>query len=131
MLNPKQKEYLKKHLITRLNESLGKAQGTLSDISDIRSRFPDEIDAASFASDMGLTLRIRERESRLIKKIRDALERLEDGTFGFCEECGEEIPYKRLMARPVTTFCIHCKKEQEAGEKVKGDLHRVVDYLVQ
>jgi DnaK suppressor protein len=119
MLSRKQKESLKKCLTEMLNESLGKAQDTLLDISDLRDRFSDEMDEATFATEIGFTLRIRDRETRLIGKIRDALERLEVGTFGFCEECGEEIPYKRLLARPVTTLCIQCKKEQEASERVR------------
>jgi DnaK suppressor protein len=65
-------------------------------------------------------LRIRDRERTLIGKIREALERIEDGTYGICEECGEEITAERLKARPVTTLCIECKKRQETEEKVKG-----------
>lgn len=131
MLNRKQKEYFRKCLTQRLNESLGKARGTLADISELKDRFSDEIDEASFASDTGFTLRMREREARLIEKIRDALDRLEEGTFGFCEECGEDIPHRRLMARPITTLCIQCKKEQEAAEKVKGGPDRIVAYWAQ
>ncbi|MBN2033100.1 MAG: RNA polymerase-binding protein DksA [Deltaproteobacteria bacterium] len=121
MLSRKRKEYFKKCLTQRLNESLGKAQDTIADISDLRDRFSDEIDEAAFASDTGFSLRIRDREARLIKKIRDALERLEEGTYGICEECGKEIPYKRLVARPVTSLCIKCKNEQEAAERVGGE----------
>jgi DnaK suppressor protein len=62
-------------------------------------------------------LRIRERERRLITKITEALERIEEGTFGICERCGEDISDKRLEARPVTTLCINCKQEQEDLEK--------------
>ena len=98
MLSRKQKAYFKKHLTQRLNESLGKAQHTLADMSDLKDRFSDEIEEASFASNIGFFLRIRAREPNLIRNITDALERLEQGTFGFCEECGEEIPYKRPMA---------------------------------
>lgn len=117
MLSRKRKEYLKKYLTQRLNESLGKTKDTLTGIRDLRDRFSDEIDEGSFSSEIGLTLRIREREASLIGKIGDALERLEDGTFGICEECGEGIPAERLMARPVTTLCIECKKRQEVAER--------------
>ena len=64
-------------------------------------------------------LRIRDRERKLISKIDKALDRIEDGTFGICEECGEEITEGRLKARPVTTFCIGCKEEQEKLEKTR------------
>lgn len=130
MLSRKQREYFRNCLTQRLNESLGKAQDTLADMSDLRDRFSDEMDEASFASDMGFSLRIRDREAKLIRKIGDALERLEDGTFGFCEECGEEIPYKRLMARPITTLCIQCKKEQESAEKIRSERDRGSGYWV-
>jgi DnaK suppressor protein len=65
-------------------------------------------------------LRIRDRERKLIGKIKEALERIEQGTYGICEDCGEEISTERLKARPVTTLCIDCKKTQETEEKVKG-----------
>ena len=71
-------------------------------------------------SDRNFELRIRDRERKLIGKIKDALERLENGTFGICDECGEDISEERLTARPVTTLCIDCKKKQEKDEKVKG-----------
>ena len=121
MLSKKKKEYFRMWLTARLNESLGKDRETLVDISDPKDRPGDEIDQAAFCSETGFALRIRDREAKLIKKIEDALQRLEDGTFGICEECGEEIPLKRLMARPVTTLCIACKKEQEAAERVRGE----------
>jgi DnaK suppressor protein len=119
MLSKKNKDYFKKWLTQRLNESLAKARDSLADISDFKNRPSDEIEEASLSSDTGFALRIRDREAKLIGKIRDALDRLEDGTFGICEECAEEIPLKRLMARPVTTLCIECKKAQEAEERTR------------
>jgi DnaK suppressor protein len=86
------------------------------------------MDEVSYSSEMEFSLRIRDREARLIGKLQDALERLENGTYGFCDECGEEIPYKRLMARPVTTLCIQCKKEQEATERVRAERDRAFSY---
>ena len=124
MLNEKNKKYFEKCLTQRLNESLAKAHDTLADISDLKDRPSDEMEEASLSSDMGFALRIREREAKLIGKIRDALDRLEDGTFGICEDCGEGIPLKRLMARPVTTLCIECKKAQEAEERI-GSLRNI------
>ena len=120
MLKEKNRNYFKKWLTQRLDESLGKAHDTLTDISDHTNRLSDEVEQSSLSSDMDFTLRIRDREAKLIAKIRDAIERLEDGTFGICEECGQEIPLKELMARPVTTMCIECKKAQEAEERTKA-----------
>lgn len=128
MLSEKNKRYFKKCLTQRLNESLAKAHDTLADISDLRDRPSDELEEASLSSDMGFALRIRDREAKLIVKIRNALERLEEGTFGICEECGEEIPLKRLKARPVTTLCIECKKEQEAEERIREEDFQELDY---
>ncbi len=77
---------------------------------------PDPTDRASLESDRNLTLRIRDRERMLKKKIEDAIARIEDGTFGLCEVCGEQIGSERLEARPVTTLCIDCKESQEEDE---------------
>jgi len=82
--------------------------------------FPDPVDRASLESDRNFLLRIRDRERKLIGKIEKALERVENGTFGICERCGEDISEERLNARPVTTFCIECKAEQENQEKLRG-----------
>ena len=81
--------------------------------------FPDMTDQASAEADQSFTLRLREREQKLLKKIDEALERVRSGTFGICESCGEEISLKRLEARPVTTLCIACKTRQEADEKIR------------
>lgn len=79
--------------------------------------FPDVSDQASAETDQNFSLRIREREQRLLKKIDEALARLASHTYGICESCGNEIPYKRLKARPVTTLCIECKTSQEEQER--------------
>ena len=89
-------------------------------MTDQRENFPDPTDRATMESDRNFTLRIRDRERKLIAKIRDALDRIEEGTFGICEECGEDISSERLEARPVTTLCIECKKKQENDEKARG-----------
>lgn len=80
---------------------------------------PDEIDLASSEYSQSLIFRMRDREKILLKKIDKALARIEDGTFGICEQCGDEIGMKRLEARPVTTLCIQCKEAQERIEKTK------------
>ncbi|OLB01910.1 MAG: hypothetical protein AUH21_06630, partial [Nitrospirae bacterium 13_2_20CM_62_7] len=71
--------------------------------------FPDLSDQATAEVDQNFTLRLKEREQKLLKKIDDALDRVAAHTYGICLRCGEEIPYKRLKARPVTTLCIECK----------------------
>ena len=120
MLSKKKQEFFRDLLNGRLNELLEDANKTLSGMSDQTENFPDPTDRASMESDRNFELRIRDRERKLIAKIKDALERLEIGTYGICEECGEDISEKRLKARPVTTLCIDCKKKQENQEKVKG-----------
>jgi DnaK suppressor protein len=82
--------------------------------------FPDMNDQATAEADQNFALRIKDRERKLIKKIDEALDRLATRTYGICEGCGEEIPLKRLKARPVTTFCIACKTQQEQEEHSRG-----------
>ena len=82
--------------------------------------FPDVSDQASAEVDQNFSMRIRERERKLLKKIDEALERMNVATYGICERCGGDIPYKRLKARPVTTFCIECKTLQEQEERARG-----------
>lgn len=79
--------------------------------------FPDVSDQASAEADQHFSFRIRERERKLLKKIDEALSRLATNTYGICERCSGDIPYKRLKARPVTTLCIECKTSQEEEEK--------------
>ena len=120
MLSKKNKEYFKDMLSQRLSTLLDEANKTVSGMTDLGDNFPDPTDRASLESDRNFTLRIRDRERRLIGKIQEALVRIENETFGICEECGEEISEERLIARPVTTLCIQCKKKQENEEKLKG-----------
>ncbi|MBN2192966.1 MAG: TraR/DksA C4-type zinc finger protein [Polyangiaceae bacterium] len=86
------------------------------DVDDL----PDEMDLASSEYLQSFTFRLRGRERMLLDKIQKALVRLDDGSFGVCEECGEKISQKRLEARPETTLCIRCKEEQERIEKDFG-----------
>lgn len=81
--------------------------------------FPDVNDQASAEADRNFSMRIKEREQKLLKKIDEALDRIKNNTYGICESCEEEIPYQRLKARPVTTFCIACKTRQEQEEKFR------------
>ena len=81
--------------------------------------FPDVTDQASAEVEKNFAIRLRERERKLLKKIDEAIERIEKGTFGICDGCGEEIGYSRIKARPVTTYCIECKTQQEEDEKLR------------
>ena len=108
----------KKLLEQQLDELVADAGKTASEMADEKTNFPDPTDRASLESDRNFELRIRDRERRLIGKIREALQRIEDGEFGLCESCEEEIGVARLKARPVTTMCIDCKTEQERQEKI-------------
>jgi DnaK suppressor protein len=81
--------------------------------------FPDLSDQATAEVDQNFSLRLKEREQKLLKKIDEALDRILTNTYGICERCGQEIPYKRLKARPVTTLCIECKTLQEQEEKIR------------
>jgi DnaK suppressor protein len=107
-------------LTKRLSELLTEAEKTVAGMTDTEETFPDPTDRATLESDRNFILRIRDRERKLIMKIREALQRMEDGTFGTCEACGDEIDIDRLKARPVTTLCIDCKRKQEANERARG-----------
>ena len=119
-MKKKDVEYFKKLLSKQLEELLEQADDTVSGMTSPKENFPDPTDRASLEADRNFMLRIRDRESKLIKKIKSALERIENGTFGICETCGENISLKRLKARPVTTQCIDCKTKEEALEKALG-----------
>ena len=104
-------------LIKKMAGLLGIAEDTVTRMSKGDGTFPDPLDRAMSESNHTLELRKRDRERKLIKKIKDAINRTEDGTYGICEICGEEITEDRLKVRPETTLCIDCKEEQELVEK--------------
>jgi len=113
-------EEFRQLLQSKLDELVVEAERTVAGMTDSKENFPDPTDRAALESDRNFLLRIRDRERKLISKIEEAMERIEDGTYGICEACGEEIGEKRLKARPVTTLCFDCKKHQEATEKARG-----------
>jgi DnaK suppressor protein len=117
-MKEKKLDEFKQILQQQLDELLREAGKTVAEMSDEKINFPDPTDRASLESDRNFELRIRDRERKLISKIREALERIEDGEFGICESCEEQIGEARLKARPVTTLCIDCKTEQERQEKI-------------
>ncbi|MBE9593984.1 MAG: RNA polymerase-binding protein DksA [Proteobacteria bacterium] len=119
-MDQKQVEYFRVLLQSQLDELIEEAYKTVNGMTNFKDNFPDPTDRASLETDRNFLLRIRDRERKLIEKIKEALERIDNGTFGMCEICGKEIGEERLKARPVTTRCIDCKKKQEAREKAKG-----------
>jgi DnaK suppressor protein len=111
---------IKKKLLKQRNELLSEAEQTLnSRISTEKESFPDPTDQAVAELDNNFLLRLRGREQKLLKKIDEAIARIDGGTYGVCESCGEQISVKRLEARPVTTLCIECKTRQEEEEKLQ------------
>ena len=114
-------EFFQKLLSSMLEEAQQKGDSTLEELTDSNEVFADPADRATAESDRSFTLRIRDRERRLIRKIQAALQRIEDGSYGICEECGEEIGVPRLKARPVTKLCINCKSKQEEDEHLRSD----------
>jgi DnaK suppressor protein len=110
-------DYFKNVLNDELKTLLGEAGKTVTEMTSDASNFPDPTDRATQESDRSFELRIRDRERKLINKIKDALDRIESGSFGVCEDCGEEIGEARLKVRPVTTQCINCKMEAEEKER--------------
>ena len=97
---------------------LNQAGEALTNRQEIEA-FPDLSDQATAEVDQNFDLRLKERDQKLLKKIDEALDRMAAHTYGICERCGEEIPFKRLKARPVTTLCIDCKTLQEQEEKIR------------
>ncbi|MGW8194389.1 MAG: RNA polymerase-binding protein DksA [Desulforhopalus sp.] len=119
-MNKEKLEQFRKQLLEKKEEILAEAGKTMSEMTDQTSNVPDPNDRATIESGMSFELRIRDRERKLLGKIDEAIARIDDGSYGICEECDEEIGLKRLEARPVTTLCIDCKTLQETKEKSKG-----------
>lgn len=110
---------IKKKLVKQRQDLLTEAEHTLtSKISSEKESFPDPTDQAVAELDNNFVLRLRGREQKLLKKIEEAIARIDSGEYGVCESCGEQISLKRLEARPVTTLCIECKTRQEEEEKM-------------
>lgn len=110
-------EYFRNVLADEMKTLLSEADKTVTEMTSDSSNFPDPTDRATQESDRNFELRIRDRERKLINKIKDALDRIDNGDFGVCEECGDEISEARLKVRPVTTLCINCKMEEEQKER--------------
>ena len=119
-MEEKDLEFFKHYLVQWMEELLNHANETVEELSDSQENLADPLDRAASESDRLRTLRMRGRESMLIKKIRQSLEDIENGEYGICEDCGEEISIERLKARPVTSLCIGCKTKRESLEKQTG-----------
>jgi DnaK suppressor protein len=117
-MNKVQLKKFKTLLTEKRDEIVKKAKQTLEeDMTLDANDLPDEMDLASSEYLQSFTFRLRGREKTFLDKINKALAKIEDGSFGVCEECSEEISIKRLEARPETTLCIRCKEDQERMEK--------------
>lgn len=118
LLDQDKLEYFKEQLMRERESLLQEASKTISEgVLLEKNNVPDYADIASLEADRLFLLRLRDRERKLIRKIDQTLARIEDGTFGICENCGKEIGEERLKARPVTTLCISCKTKQERQER--------------
>lgn len=112
--------FFKGLLESKLHELIREAEKVCIDMrKDQNDDFSDPADRASLESDRNFLLRIKDRERKLILKVKEALDRIDNGTFGICESCGKQIAEKRLIARPITTLCIDCKKEGELRERLE------------
>jgi DnaK suppressor protein len=118
-LRDKKLQLIKLNLLKQKTSLLDEAEIALNELPG-QTIFPDLGDQASAETDRNFMLRLRGREQRLLKKIEEAIDRIDAGTFGICEDCGKEIGIKRLEARPVTSMCIECKTVQEEEEKLRA-----------
>ena len=120
-MNERQREYFRRKLMTWKNEILREAQETLVALQTESENHPDLADRASSETDRAIELRARDRQRKLIAKIDSALSRINDGTYGYCEETGEPIALRRLEARPIATMSIEAQERHERNERVYRD----------
>jgi len=119
-MNDRQRKYFRKKLLDWKDEILRSSRETLENLQD-SEQHPDLTDRASSETDRTLELRARDRQRKLIAKIDEALERIEDGSYGYCEETGEPIGVKRLDARPIATLSVEAQERHEKREKIYRD----------
>ncbi|MEO7222577.1 MAG: RNA polymerase-binding protein DksA [Devosia sp.] len=120
-MNPRQREYFRRKLETWRDDILRESRETLENLQEESQNHPDMADRASSESDHALELRTRDRQRKLISKIDAALKRIEDGTYGYCEETGDPIGLARLDARPIATLSLEAQEVHERREKVYRD----------
>ncbi|MGZ2429054.1 RNA polymerase-binding protein DksA [Rhizobium redzepovicii] len=120
-MNVNERAYFRTKLVAWRNDILREARETLDHLAEESANHPDLADRASSETDRAIELRARDRQRKLISKIDAALQRIEDGTYGYCEETGEPIGLKRLDARPIATLSIEAQERHERREKVYRD----------
>jgi DnaK suppressor protein len=120
-MNERQKEYFRQKLAIWREDILKEAKDTLQHLQDENVNHPDLADRASSETDRAIELRARDRQRKLINKIDAALHRLDDGTYGYCEETGEPIGLKRLEARPIATLSVEAQERHERRERIYRD----------
>jgi DnaK suppressor protein len=120
-MNDRQREYFRDRLLSWREDILREAKETLQHLQDENQNHPDLADRASSETDRAIELRARDRQRKLIAKIEAALARLDDGTYGYCEETGEPIALRRLEARPIATLSVEAQERHERRERVYRD----------
>lgn len=120
-MNKKKLQHFRKILTQQLEVLQNKSSQTRVTTLAESEQISDFTDQATLETDIDMNIHMKERDSKLIIKIKQALERIEEGTYGICDQCGEEISEARMEARPVTTECIDCKREHENLERLRGD----------
>jgi DnaK suppressor protein len=120
-MNPRQREYFRQKLLRWREELLAESNETLKQLKDVSLAEPDLADRASLETERALELRTRDRERKLIAKIDEALMRIEDGTYGYCEETDEPIGVRRLDARPIATLSLESQERHERMERTHRD----------
>jgi DnaK suppressor protein len=120
-MNERQREYFRRKLLAWKEDILRESKETLQHLQDENINLPDIADRASSETDRAIELRARDRQRKLISKIDAALKRIEDGSYGYCEETGEPISLKRLDARPIATLSIEAQERHERRERVYRD----------
>jgi DnaK suppressor protein len=120
-MNKRQREYFRAKLLAWKDEILRESRETLNQLQVDNQNLPDLADRASSETDRAIELRARDRQRKLISKIDAALKRIEEGTYGYCEETGEPISLKRLDARPIATLSIEAQEQHERRERVYRD----------
>jgi DnaK suppressor protein len=123
-MNPMQLEYFRRKLIRWRNELLEESKETANHLKQESWQEPDIVDRASIEADASIELRTRDRYRKLIAKIDAALRRIEDGSYGYCEETGDEIGVRRLDARPIATMSIEAQERHEHRERQRWDIER-------
>jgi DnaK suppressor protein len=119
-MNDAQKQHFREILLAWKQELMEEVDSTITHLKEEATNFADPTDRASQEEEFSLELRTRDRERKLIRKIDEALDRLEDDDYGYCEACGVDIGIRRLEARPTATLCIDCKTLAEIKEKQLG-----------